>query len=152
MSTQKAIALRNAIKDGLFIRLGLTCTESFDSDGNPLLRVGAASAGSAGCFIRVSAEGSIQKDILGLAQKVFTPHIVDVAFEGNDATTTSTLPNVANTMAITTAILGEVLAKGAKTRVWLGPTGTAPSDTTFDTAGYLKATWQDLQYPLMAAQ
>lgn len=150
-STQKAIEIRNALKDALSVRLGLTCTESFDTDGNPTLLIGAAAANDAGCFIRVSAESSIQKDILGLSQNVWTPHIVDVAFEGDNSTTTSVFPDQGgNTMSILLQVLAEVVTKGAKSRVWLGPTGTAPTVSTFGTAGYLKATFDSLYYPLMS--
>lgn len=153
MATEKAISFSRDLKDALAVRLSdLTWVESFDSNNDALLTGGAGVAGNPNVVIRIKPVASIQKDILGLAQNVYTPHKIQVAFEGNASTTTSTLPNTANTMKYVAAILGEVLSKGCTTEVWLGPTGTAPTASTFDTAGYNKASFDSLYWPMVSGQ
>ena len=150
----KAIAIAHEIADELAKRLSITVTEGFDTNGNPTILAGAASAGSTGAFIRVKtdwSDNSAQVDGLGFAQRVYTPHIVQVAFEANYAGATD---NVADTNAwpVLLPVLGTVLARGAKTEVWLETYGSAPSVTTFDTANKKKAEFRDLYNPLLNQQ
>jgi hypothetical protein len=150
MATQKAIGLQRALVDALKVRLSsLVLTESFDAtSGDPTILIGAAAPNAQGCFIRIKAEASIQKDILGLAQNVWTPHVIQVAWEANAG---GTAPDPAfNTMATILAVYAEVLGKGAKTEIYLEDDGTAPSITTFSAAAKMKASFDSLYWPLMS--
>ncbi len=149
-TTYKAIALAAEIKDELAKRSSLLITEGFDSAQNPTILLGAAAAKAAGCFIRVKADWSDNTatvDGLGLTQRVFTPHIVQIAFEAN-AEAGGADENDVNTWAVLLAVLGTVLSRGTKVEVWLETAATKPTITTFDTASKKKAEFRDLYFPL----
>lgn len=150
-ATQKAIRLRDAMKDKLAKRAGtsaLAFVESFDANGDATLRVGSGVFSEAGAFIRIKSEASLQVDGVGNTQRVYTPGIVQVAFEADPAGGAGA--NI-NTYDIVLAVLGDATGTGCKTEVWLETNGTAPTATTFDTANKKKGTYEPtLEWPLMS--
>ncbi len=86
MSTSyKAQALLNTLRGDLALRLpvqaALGLTTGFDSSGNPYLILGANTTTTMSAQVKFKGVPGFGKDILGTAQNVFTPHIVEVTLE-----------------------------------------------------------------------
>src|SRR3954470_4450865 len=112
----KAIALSNSVLDKLKARLNgsLTAVQSFDTDGYPLINIGPGTAGSASFLIKIAAASWPKGlDALGLAQNVFTPHIIQLATEADYAGATD---NVADptTRAQLGLVLGQLFGMGCQ--------------------------------------
>jgi hypothetical protein len=149
-STARAIAWRDDLASELAKRLSLTVTKSFASDGAPALLVGAAAGGADGFYLKLTPVSTIAKDVLGLSQNVYTPHVAQVAFEADYAGATDSVANVV-TQKTQLTILGCLVAKGVKVEWYESATGTAPSESTI-VAGNLKASFEiHPQYPGMAS-
>jgi hypothetical protein len=128
-ASAKASKIAKQLAAELDLRTTLTVSESTDTDGSPLIRVGAASAGAAGALIRVTnQEWSLAKDILGNTANHFSPHIVQVCFEANPAggagADVSSLAQIA-------LILGCCFARGARTEVYASSNGDNPDADDF---------------------
>ena len=161
MSTYKSVAIRDELACALAVRLpALAQTLSFSVAGtpathlgDPCLQLGSGGIGAIGCLIRVTSASTLALDaVMGTAQRVMTPHIIQVAYEAGagGATVIAT-----DTMAFLSAVLGEVFSKGCKVELWAETTGTAPSITTFDTAAKLTnggSFEPSVQYPGMGNQ
>lgn len=151
MATYKSVAIAAEIKDELAKRLSsMLITEGKDSNQNPTILIGAAATGATGAFIRVKADwddNTATVDGLGLAQRVYTPHIVQIAFEANFEGTTDNVLDT-NYWAVMLPIVATCLSRGTKVEVWVETNGTAPSVTTFNTASKKKAEHRDLYNPL----
>jgi hypothetical protein len=138
-SNYKQIALANDLAAALGLRkLGLAITQSFDTDKNPLIKVGTGSNGAAGCLIRIIPQDWPEaKDILGLTQNVFCPSVVEVALEANAAGGAGA---DINTWAVLLPVLGEAILRGARTKVYESSNGDSPDvDDMIDSK--LKATF-----------
>lgn len=150
-TTAKAQMTMIEIKDILTKRLPSTwtLTAGKDSLDNPTLLVSADATPAAGeqvFFIRCKAIDTLAVDVLGLAQKVFTPHVLQIAME---------LSAVAGVPIATTAnqipVLGELFKRGMKVEVWHEANLTVPSVASVATGGTatLVATFnQNLYHPL----
>jgi hypothetical protein len=146
MSNQsyKSVALRDELSSSLAVRLSaLSRTKGFDSSQNPTLQLGAGTAGTQSAFIRIKPLDSINVDVLGLAQNVWTPHIVQLVLE------TSSVAGVQLLLMTTLGILMPALASiGARLEVYMSANGTA-ADASQITAANLKSTFDlQVQYPL----
>lgn len=125
-TTQKAIDLLKDVAAELKLRRpALAQVLGFDADGNPTLREGGGSAGNDGFFLRIKPVDTIQKDVLGLTQQVFTPHVAQLAFEANFAGTTDNVADV-QVWATKLAVLGALIARGVKVEVYESANGTFP--------------------------
>lgn len=145
MATYKESLARQLAED-LGLRLkALGVATGVDSSGNPTVSVGAMTAGSQSAFVRVLDQASIQVDSLGLPQRSFGPHVVQIVLE------TSTIATVAlMTEANKLKLVGELLKHGAKVELYLTANLTAPSVAGI-AAGNLIATWDHLYQPLTAS-
>lgn len=152
MATYKSVAMLEELKkelEGRLASLSLIFTSSFDSSGNPCLSMYHTAGGvhsEQNMFVRIKPVDSLQKDIIGNSQAVFTPHVVQVAYEAADLES-----------AVTPAMFLPVIAclgiRGAATELWVEDAGTVPQLTTFNTASKRKATWEpSAQYPMMIGQ
>jgi hypothetical protein len=83
----KARELSANLASELKIRLSaLTITESFDTNGDPVISIGALTAGSHSAIIRTKAiDWPLAKDVLGLASTIYTPHVIQLLTEANNA-------------------------------------------------------------------
>lgn len=138
-SNYKQIALAKDLAAALGLRnLGLTITESFDANKNPVIQVGTGTAGQPNALIRVIPQDWPEaKDILGLDQNIFCPSIVEVAFEANP---TAGAGADISSWALKLPVLGEVLLRGARTKVFESAAGDSP-DTDDLVDSKLKATF-----------
>lgn len=109
-------------------------------EGAPVVAVRATVDGDDLAIIRVVMWPSINKDILGLPQTVFTPHIAQVALQGSagavEAGATETL-----------SVLGEVVSRGVKVDLFVGDVAADGEDVI---TGSPAASFDSLQYPLLA--
>lgn len=154
MATQKAISMARRLADELTFRLNgdLDVVESRDSNGNPLVTVGDAGIGDAGCLIRIVTVPTIQKNSIGLDQEVFTPHIVQLMTEANYAGSDNGVADI-NTATQFATFLAVCVETGAKVEIWQTANGTAPSAGAFATGSNKKGeVLSSVQYPLMNQQ
>lgn len=89
-SSAKAIATVRMIKDRINFRFAdqsLSCAESFDSEGYPviLLSDGSAATTEKVILIRCKQEMSNSVDIFGNANKAYAPHVIQVGYEDGSA-------------------------------------------------------------------
>lgn len=129
----------------------LAVVESFDSDENPLVRVGSGVAGEAGALIKVQPiSWPLAKDVLGLAAEMYTPHIVKVNIEANPAGGAGA---DINTLGQILLYLGVAVTRGARTEVYTSAAGTAPNATDIDNDALRTGVFaNNPQYPLMSGQ
>ena len=142
----KQVELAVSLSDSLK-RRGFTVVQGFDTNGLPTVALGAGTAGSQSAFIRVKAVDSIGQDSLGLTQRSFGPHVIQVVLE------TSTIANVALLTEVNKlAVMGEVLGRGTRVELYMSA-NTNAVDVSDITTGNLKATWDgfDLSFGLMGA-
>ena len=124
--------------------------ESFDTNGNPVITLsdGGPSAGEKVAVVRISPIAWTATDILGNASQVYTPHVIDLCTEANNAvgavadilTPTEILP-----------ILAEIVKRGTMVRWYVSPNATVPA-TTQMTSGNLSASYSDLYWSASKAQ
>lgn len=143
-NSYKAVAFRDQLNSDLALRLSaLARTKGFDASNNPTLLVGAGTAGSQSAFIRVKQLDSINVDVLGLAQNVFTPHVVQLVLEMSTVTDCPLM-----IMQNLAPLMGELLKMGCRLEVYETANTTAPTVAGI-IAGNLKATFDGhIQYPL----
>jgi hypothetical protein len=133
-TTQKAIALARSLQQNLAQRFAdVAVSSSFGTDSDPLITV----AGIA--IVRVKPEASIGKDVLGLPQTVFTPHIIQVLIDAN----ATTIPTY-GVWAL--KLFGEACQTGAKVEFYSSNTLAEGQIVS----GNLQSTFDSIQYPLMA--
>lgn len=139
----KAIVFRDELASELAIRLpALAKTKSFGATGEADLLIGTGATDSDSVFVRFEAVGTIQKDVLGLTQTVFTPTIAKVGIEA---------ASTGQTWATRVPILAALVAKGVRVELYEVAHGTGPSAAIL-TAGNLKASFEiHPQYALMAS-
>lgn len=150
-STAKALLTARQLAD-LLKQRGYTVTQAFstvDTDGNPAptIQVGAGGAGTVSCFIKVKPVAAWGKDVLGLTQNVFTPHVLQVVQEGISG---------AGAYPLTFAKFGEIWAllvgQGMRSELYTVANGTAAAEAGI-AAGNLSLAYQPhLNYPLMSDQ
>ncbi len=142
-STAKANSLARQLKEDLALRLSaLTVTQGYDASANPQVTVGAGTAGTQSAYIRIVPEATIQVDGLGLTQRVYTPHIIQVVLE------TSTIAAVSlMTEANKFLLVGELLKHGTKVELYMSA-NTNAVDVADITSGNLIQTWNHLWQPL----
>lgn len=123
-TTQKALNLIEDLAAKLAMRLpSLAQVKGFDSDQNPTLLVGAAAAGSAGALIKVKPQDwPLAKDVLGLTATIFTPHVIQVCFEANNAAGAAA---DVNSLAQIASIVMEVALRGTRVEIFSETNGAA---------------------------
>lgn len=118
--TQNMIAQELAAE--ITARTNLAVVQGADVNGNPTLAVGAGTAGSQSAFIKLTPVASLQTDALGLAQRVYGPHIMQFVVE------TSSVANVALlTMANLLSMFGAGADWATKIEMYLSANGVAPA-------------------------
>lgn len=147
----KSLSLANNLASKLAQRLApsalgsLGVTQGFDSSGYPTITVGLNVAGDAGCVIRIMPQSwPLATDVFGNAANVYTPDVLQVAWEAEAAAQASWI----NSVAVRAAILFEAALMGTQVQQFHSSNGTAPStsamtgtpDSVFD---------PNLQYPMV---
>jgi hypothetical protein len=147
--TAKASSLREEFASEMKLRLSaLAQVKSFGASSECDLLIGAGTAGTDSVFIRFTPIATVQKDVLGLAQQVFTPHIAQVVIEANPAGGAGA---DVGTWATRLAIIGSLIAKGIRVELYQVSNTTAVSSAGI-AAGNLQASFEiHPQYPMMAS-
>lgn len=150
-TTKKALAMANEMAAELKQRQStLAVAESFDSDQNPLVKVGTGTAGQKNALIKVMPiDWPLGKDILGLAQTVYTPHKVLVGFEANPAGGAGADINDWATLLV---VLGVALSRGARVEVYESANGDSPDADDFISANLKAAYEPSMQYGMLSGQ
>lgn len=138
----KALVFGRDIAAAVALRLPLeTVVSAFSAvsgvEGAPVISV-KASGGNVDALLRIDQVSTPAKDILGLAQNVFTPHICKLIID-------SDLSKELH-LQLLTAIGGECILHGIKLEVY---TAAAATEANL-VAGNLKATFDSIQYPLLS--
>jgi hypothetical protein len=141
--TQKSLALRDELASELAVRISsIAQAKSFGSAGEARLALGAGTSDSDSVNVQIGTVDSIMKDVLGLSQNVFTPHVAKVGIEA--AATGAT-------WATRLAVIACLVAKGVRVELYERTHGTGPAFADL-TAGNLKAVFEiHPQYPLMSS-
>jgi hypothetical protein len=155
-TTKKALELAAELADELRKRVSdyASITESSDASGNPLITLNADASPATTedvVVIRVRPRTwELAKDVLGTAQTVYTPHVIDVATEVSGvATGIMDYVSVAHALQILTSCA----KRGTRLELWEETNGTIPSETTFATAAKMKASIEaELYWPLLSSQ
>lgn len=124
----KALALREELAAELKLRptaSALAQAKSFGTAGECDLAVGAGVAGGDNVFVRIKTVTTLQKDVLGLDQQVFTPHIAQVVLEAEEVGATAEA--AVGTWATRLAVLGGLIQRGIAVELYLSANGTAPT-------------------------
>ncbi len=154
-TSSKAIKLAAELADELRKRVSsyASIVEGFDSNGFPTIALsdGSAATTEDSVYIRVRPrDWALATDVLGTAQRVYTPSVVQIAVEGPAS-------GLGLGRYVSIAHLWAVIItcgkRGARTEYWEETNGTAPSVTTFDTASKMLASQEpELYYPLLDSQ
>ena len=150
-TTAKALAIANDLASELKQRqTALAVAQSFDTDGNPLIQVGAGTAGSKGGLIKVKPiDMPWAKDILGNAAEVYTPHVIQLGLEANPAGGAGADVNDRGTSLLLYAILA---TRGTRVEVYESANGTAPTSATLVSANLKGSYDASVQFPMISSQ
>jgi hypothetical protein len=100
----------------------LAQTQVIDTNGNQGITVGAGTAGTQSAYICVRGEASTAIDSLGLASRVYQPHVLQLVVE------TSTIANVSLLTMANLSLLMAICAKfGTKLEIYMTANLTAPA-------------------------
>jgi hypothetical protein len=138
----KALVFGRDIAAALALRLPEeTVVSAFSAvsglEGAPVISI-KASGGNVDALIRIEQVGTPAKDILGLAQTVFTPHICKLIIDSDVSLLKYT--------QLLTAAGGECILHGIKLEVYAAASAAEGGLI----AGNLKATFDSIQYPLLS--
>jgi hypothetical protein len=160
------IAQARAVANELTFRLAtlavpLSVTNAFDANNLPLLTIAPSSgaawtAGQQYAIVQFNLVPSINSDVLGLTQTVYTPMLIQIVVEGNTAGTGSPFPTTSDfnsvlSFATELAIMGTLLRVGASVQVYNSGHGVQPVIASIIAAN-LKATFDDLINPLTSSR
>lgn len=157
-TSTKATKLAADLADELRQRLGTTyasIVEGFSADGYSTISLsdGSAATTEDNIFIVVRPrDWNLQVDIVGHAQPVYTPSVIQLAVEARTGVTTHGLGQYVTSVHALT-VLAACLKRGARFEYWEETYGTIPSITTFNTAAKMIASNEpDLDWPLISSQ
>jgi hypothetical protein len=153
-TTKKALALADELASELKQRqTALAVAQSFDTDGNPLIQVGAGTAGAKGGLVKIKPiDWPLAKDILGLQAEVYTPHVIQLGVEANPAGGAGADVNDRVTELL---LLATLVTRGTRVEVYETASGTAPAANATNTfaAGNFKAAYDaSVQFPMISSQ
>src|SRR4051812_35043388 len=154
-TTKKALELAAELADELRKRVSDygVITESVDANGHPTISLTADSTPATtedNVFIRVKPiDWALAKDVLGNAQTVYTPHVIQLAVEAPaSGVGLARFVSIAHAWAILNAC-GQ---RGCEFQYWEETNGSIPAATTFDTANKQKASFSNLYWNMLSQQ
>lgn len=153
-TTKKALAMADEMVSELKQRQSaLAVSLSYDSDQNPLIRVGPGTNGAKGGLIKIAPiDWPLAKDVLGLSAEMYTPHVVKLNVEANFAGTTDNVADI-NTWVEQLLLVSACVTRGARTEVYLSTNGTAPNATDINDVTKRVAVYEpSAQYPMISSQ
>lgn len=139
----KANSIADELADELKKRLStMVFVTSADTDGNPMLTVSQDATPVAGekvIVLRVRPiTWSLAKDVLGLPSVVYTPHVIDVCTELNNAA--GAAADILTAVELL-AVLGTVCKRGTRVEWYQTPNATVPALAQITSAN-LKASYE----------
>lgn len=150
----KAVEIAHELASKINFRLNgaLAVVESFDTDGCPVIMVGAGTAGQKNFALKLrNVDWPLAKDSLGLSAGAYGPEVVMIATEANYAGTTDNVADILDLQSLL-SVLGEVIKTSCLVEWYQSANGTAPTVSTF-TSGNLKASfWPSLKWSITSAQ
>jgi len=148
-TTTKATEIARALRDELNLRLQKIPTPvvvaemSFDTDQNPLIKIGTGVIGAAGGLVKVKPlDWPLPVDVIGLPQRVYSVHEIQFVREAGVAL---------NVDYLIMTIVSVLSVRGTKVRLYQSTNGTAPSAAQFIDANITAVIEADL-YNKMTAQ
>jgi hypothetical protein len=154
-NSYKAVAIAADLADRLKERglvPALALVQGFDTDKNPYLKLGAGANGGRNAIIKVKAvDWPEALDVLGLAQSVFTPHVIQLVSEANYAGATD---NVVDTLTASDLLklMAVAMGPGCIVEWYQSAAGTAPTLAAILPANLKETVHPDARYPLISAQ
>lgn len=149
-TTKKAIAIATYLQNELKLRLQkistplVTADVTFDTDQNPLIKVGTGLVGAAGGLIKVEPiVWPLAQNIIGLTEPVYTPHEILYVREAGVA---------ANTDEVVMNIVASLGWRGTRLKIYQSPNGTAPDASQFIDANLKVAIEASLYYGMTNSQ
>ena len=142
MATKKAYEMAAELADKLRARLASTIdvVSTFSAAGDPVIEVGDGSASQNQALVLTIVPISMPAnyDVLGLAQPVYTPHIVQMIVESADNGAVEPGPNELGycQWSLLLPCLVEALALAARVEIY-----AVTEDTTMDTVAAATATY-----------
>ncbi len=153
----KAIEMSAEMADKLKKRLpAMVHTSTFDVNGDPVITIAQDSTPAAGekvIIIRTKAlTFSLAKDVLGLPETVFTPHVLQICTEANFAGTTDNVADILGPIELL-PIIATAGKTGCKVEWHVTANGTIPSTAAIDAGTVLKASYEsELYWGMLASQ
>jgi len=154
-TTYKAHALFAQLTDELRKRVSdyASIVESQDANGFDVLTLSDGSAATTEDTVVIRTrprDWTLEKDVIGNTQTVYTPSVIDVAVEAPaSGVGLARFVSIAHALAIFVAC-GK---RGTRLEYWEETNGTPPSATTFNTANKMKQALEpELYWPFLASQ
>jgi hypothetical protein len=149
MASMKSFEMSREIADVLRKKpslAGLAFTETTGTANDPIISIGPGTTRGKNVVIRLTElTNPTATDSLNLTAGKYGPHVAQLATEANFAGTTDNIAdNIPRQMLLD--VLGEVIKRGSRVEWWEEADGTAPSETTYNTASKLKASWAFSSY------
>lgn len=113
--------------------------EGVDADGYPTITFGTQATTENCAYIRVKAEAIGGTDSLGLAQRVYQPHVIQLCVEESASAGISFFKS--GKFAKLVALLAKV---GAKLEIYLSDTTVVPVVTEVTAANLAETIWPDI--------
>ena len=149
-TTRKAQDMALFLADELKLRMSKIATPltvadvSFDTDQNPLVKIGTGSVGAAGALIKIKPiDWPLAQNIVGLAQPVYSTHELLIVREASVA---------GNTDAVLMNIALIAAARGTRVVFYQSANGTAPDASQFIDGNKTATIEPSLYYGMQASQ
>ncbi len=141
----KSQAIAHELADELKKRLSsLALVEGQDTNGDATITIGTGTAGQKNVFIRVKAiDWPLATNVIGLAQPVYTPTVIQFVTEKNYEGTTDNVLDILGPAELL-PLIGTIVAKGTNVEWYRTNNGTAP--TVSGITGAAAATWKESLY------
>jgi hypothetical protein len=155
-STYKSQAALRTLVDTLGKQLVASMpviTESFDSNGNPVVTFSADATPVAGekvAVLRCKAIGSITKDVLNQPAANYSHHVYQLCTEANFAGTTDNVVDVMTAVELLPLLI-EIGRCGSFVEWHQTASGSVPTVAAIDAGTNLKQTWRDLYWNVLKA-
>lgn len=147
--TYKSTVQARQLAEALQLRLGLAVAVDRDAAGNPVIKVGTLATTTQSAYIKIKPDydPSPFENGIGMTQRVYTPHVIQLLIE-NGGAVTGVGDSIVLTVANYSKILFELSQIGMKVEVYeqaagaLVDGGIAPAN--------LKTTLDSLYAPLVS--
>ncbi len=152
--SEKAFELAREMRDRLLADFATVSAIAIDGTTLcPYFIVGAGTAGSQSALIEVSPVSTVNKDVLGNNQNVYTPYLVSIVLESTTATVDGTALSVLNVVSLL-ALFSDLAVFGCAEQIFMIANGAVLNSAGLAAiTGTADASWPgaSAKYPLMAS-